>query len=259
MKRFFIALAVLMLPFAAGAQEFAGRASVGVDYKVFKGFHIGAEQEFRTNDSFSGVGSLRTTLSLSYKPVKYVKFGLGYTFIEPWKVEKELSDGSLYTGFWAPKHRFTADVTGILRLGMFQLSLKERAQLTHNGDSEMNTYQNPRNLVQLKSRAAVKYKGWRVVEPSAAFELRTCLNGAWGTVEGNKFILDGYNHIYNDRYRVNLEADIKLSKHHTLTPYVLLDYISEYEIDTTKKGKFKSAAYTDVFRTSLGIAYVFDF
>lgn len=259
MKRFLILLAVLLLPFAAGAQEFAGRASVGVDYKVFKGFHLGAEQEFRTNDSFSGVGSLRTSVSVSYKPVKYVKFGLGYTFIEPWKVDKELSDGTLYTGFWAPKHRLSADVAGNIRLGYVQLSLKEKVQMTHNGDSNMNTYQAPRNLVQLKSRFTVKYKGWRAVEPLAAFELRTCLNGAWGSVSDNKFVLEGYNHIYNDRYRVNLEADIKLGKHHTLTPYVLLDYITEYEIDTTKKGKFKSAAYTDVFRTSLGIAYVFDF
>ena len=91
-------LTALLLPMAAQAQIIGGRASVGVDYKIAKGLHITAEEEIRSADSFSSLGSLRTTLGLTYKPAKFLKVGVGYTLINPWKVDKELDDGTLYTG-----------------------------------------------------------------------------------------------------------------------------------------------------------------
>ena len=264
-------LTALLLPMAAQAQIIGGRASVGVDYKIAKGLHITAEEEVRTADNFSALGSTRTTLGLTYKPVKFLKLGAGYTLINPWKVDKELDDGTLYSGFWAPRHRFYGDVRGALNLGDFQFFIKERLQLTHNGDSGMNVYQNPRNALALKSRIGVKYKGWKVVEPSAYFELRTQLNGAWGTTSGSQqtnksgrtyyaFTPGGYTHVYNDRYRGCIELDWNISKRHTLSPYVLLDAGSEYELDTNSEGtRLFSAGYSKYFRVSLGVGYVFSF
>lgn len=264
-------LTALLLPMSAQAQIIGGRASVGVDYKIAKGLHITAEEEVRTADNFSALGSTRTTLGLTYKPAKFLKVGVGYTLINPWKVDKELDDGTLYTGFWAPRHRFYGDVRGALNLGAFQFFVKERLQLTHNGDSGMNVYQNPRNAVALKSRIGVKYKGWGAVEPSAYFEVRTQLNGAWGTTSGSQqtnnsgrtyyaFTPGGYTHVYNDRYRGFFGLDWNITKRHTLSPYVLLDYVSEYEIDTNSKGtRLFSAGYSNYFRVSLGVGYVFSF
>lgn len=271
MKKIVIGLVALLLPFWAQAQvssAVAGRASVGVDYKLTKGLHLTAEEEIRAGEDFSALGSLRTTVGVSYKPLKFLKFGVGYTFISPYKVNKKLDDETTYTGFWKPKHRLMADVTGILRLGDFQLSLKERLQLTHNSDPSLNVYQEAPNLLALKSRLAVKYKGLKWLEPSFSLEARTQLNGAWGSYktvieDGETYMAytpAGYTHAYNDRYRANLSLDFLLGKHHTLTPYVLFDFYHEYEIDTNKKGtKLKSFGYQDSFLTSLGLSYVFSF
>lgn len=277
MKKLALSVLALLAGIMAQAQSasFAGRASVEADYKIVKGLHLSVGEEIRSNDNFSALGSLRTTVGLSYKPIKYLKVGVGYTLINPWKNGKEieLADESTakYYGFWAPKHRFFADVTGIVRWGDVQFSLRERVQMDHNADSDMNIYQDPRNKVALRSRLGVKYKGWNVVEPYANFEIRTQLNGAWGSTYGNPktkkdgttyydYTPAGYTHVYNDRYRGELGVELNLGKRHTLNPYLLLDYLSEYEIDTNKKGtRLFSAAYSNSFRVSLGVGYTFNF
>lgn len=263
MKKLALILALLM-PAAAFAQtvNFAGRASVGADYKIVKGLHIAVEEELRAGDGFSSLGSVRSTAQITYKPLKFVKLGAGYTLINSWS--------SSDNAFKSPRHRFFLDVSGNLRLGDVQFSLKERLQFTHRTGS-YNVYQNTPNALALKTRLGVKYKGWKKVEPHLYYEIRTALNDPWGTISGSALIDDdgntyyaytpaGYTHVYNNRYRGNIGLDWKLSKHHELSPYILLDYCSEYELDTNKAGtKFYSAAYDNVFRVSLGLGYVFKF
>ncbi|MBR1569219.1 MAG: DUF2490 domain-containing protein [Bacteroidales bacterium] len=272
MKRTFLMLA-LLLPALGYAQsvELGGRASIGLDYKISKGFHVTLEQEIRADENFSSLNRLQTTLGVTYKPVSWLKLGVGYAYISPYKVGKELDDGTSYTGFWNPRHRGYADVTGYYRLGDFQFSLRERLQYTYNSDASMNIYQNNPNAWALKSRVGVKYKGWKKVEPSLSFEVRTALNDPWGYTSGSEqtnksgktylaYTHTGYTHVYNNRYRVNLGADISLTKHHTLKPYVLLDSCGDYEIDTNGDGtRLFSAGYNDTFKASVGIGYVYSF
>ena len=271
------ALWVLLSAFpapSAWGQTFSGRASVGTDYKIRKGLHLSAEEEIRMADDFSALGSMRTTLALSYKPVKFLKLGVGGVVINPYKVEKTLETETgdvLYTGFWSPRYRLFGDVSGSLRWGDVQFSLKERLQLTHNSDAGMNVYQNPRNALALKSRVGLKYKRWKQVEPSLSFEIRTALNGPWGTTSGSlqttesgktyyEYTPAGYTHVYINRYRGELSVDIKPHKHHTLSPYLLVDYCSDYKLDTNGAGtRFYSAAYTDNLVLTLGLSYVFSF
>ena len=263
MKKLILFAALAVLPFAAGAQDavFAGRASVGADYKIVKGLHAAFEEELRTEDSFDGIKSLRHTLEMSWKPLSFLKVGAGYTLITP-------------IGENDPRHRVYADLAGSYSLGDFQFSLKERFQLTNRPDTSMNIYQNPRNAMALKSRFTVKYKRFKHVEPYAAFEIRTFLNGAWGSTSGalqttNKTRRDyydytpgGYTHIYNNRYRIVAGVDVRLAKHHWLTPYVLMDKCSDYEIDTNKEGTrlfVDTTHWVDTYRASLGLSYVYKF
>ncbi|MBR4735279.1 MAG: DUF2490 domain-containing protein [Bacteroidales bacterium] len=267
MKKIVLALA-LLVPAVSFGQSFStgGRAAVGVDYKVSKGFHIEAEEEVRTADSFAGLGSLRTTLGISYKPLNFLKVGAGYTLINPYKIGKELDDDVLYTGFWAPRHRFFADVTGTLKLGKFNLSLRERFQFTHNADNDLNVYQSTRNALALKSRIGVKYKGWRYVEPSLSFEARAALNDPWGYTSGSAqttsdtkrefytYTHTGYTHAYFDRLRLNLGVDITPSKYHTFGPYILLDYNMDYNIDTNGPDKWATKGVR-IFTDNTGWVY----
>ena len=209
----------------------------------------------------------------------FLKVGVGYTLINPYKINKELDNDALYTGFWAPQHRLTADVTGTLKAGKFSFSLRERLQFTHNTYDALNEYQSTRNALALKSRIGVKYKG-KYVDPSLSFEVRAALNDPWGTVSGNAqttndtkreyytYTHTGYTHAYINRLRLNLGADILLSKSHTLTPYVLFDYCMDYEIDTNGADKWAEKGvriFTDstgwVYSTALilGLKYTFSF
>jgi len=272
MKRIALLLA-LMVPALGYAQdvEMGGRASIGVDYKIKKGFHLTVEEELRADSNFSELNRLQTTIGLTYKPVTWLKLGVGYALINPYKTNKELDDETYYTGFWAPRHRVFADATGYLTFGSFQFSLRERLQFTHNAYEDLNVYQTTRNALALKSRVGVKYKGWKMFQPSASLEIRTALNDPWGTMSGSQqtnnsgktyyaYTHTGYTHIYNNRYRVNIGADIKLTKQHVLEPYILLDSCSDYEIDTNSSGtRLFSAAYNDYFVVSIGLGYTFNF
>lgn len=262
MKRIVILLA-LLLPAAAWAQtttEFGARASVEANWKIRKGFHLYLEEELRT--SGTSLDNIRTSLGLTYKPVKWLKMGVGYTLINPYSASN--------TAFKAPRHRFFADVAGSLTAGNFQFTLKERFQLTHRTGS-FNTYQTTPNAMALKSKFTVKYKGWYVAQPYLSFELRTALNDPWGTAgttqqwnKSGKMYYDythtGYTHVYNNRYRGEAGVEIEFNKMHSLKPYVLVDYMTDYEIDTNSDGtRLFSAAYVNSLKVSLGLSYVFSF
>ena len=281
MKKIALILA-LMAPIAAFGQTFStgARASIGVDYKIKKGLHIEAREEVRAADIFAGLNSLRTTIGVTYKPLDFLKVGVGYTLINPYKINKDLGDDNLYTGFWPPKHRLTADITGTLKAGKFNFTLRESLQFTHNADDGLNVYQSTRNALALKSRIGVKYKGFKYVDPSLSFEVKAALNDPWGVTSGTAqttsetkreyytYTHTGYTHAYINRLRLNLGADILLGKSHTLSPYVLFDYYMDYNIDTNGADKWAEKGvriFTDstgwVYSTGLilGLKYTFSF
>ena len=263
MKRIVILLA-LLLPAGAWAQtttEFGARASVEANLKISKGFHLYVEEELRTNTT--SLDNIRTTVGLTYKPAKWFKMGVGYTLINPYSASN--------TAFKAPRHRFFADVAGSLNAGDFQFTLKERFQYTHRCGT-FNVYQNTPNAMALKSKFTVKYKGWYVPQPYLSFEMRTVLNDPWGTAgttqqwnkSGTKTYYDythtGYTHVYNNRYRAEAGVELEFNKSHSLKPYVLVDFNSDYEIDTNAEGtRVFSAAYVNSIKVSLGLSYVFSF
>lgn len=260
MKRIALIVALLM-PVASFAQsnDFGVRASVGADYKIQKGLHLSVDEEIRVYD---GLDRLQTTLGLSYKPWKFLKIGTAYSLINPYK--KSLSE------FAASRHRLNLYAAGYYTIGDFTFSLKETAVYTHRTGS-FNKYQATPDAFALKSRIGAKYKGAGIFRPGLSFEMRTQLNGPWGESFGNQetnkegrsyyqYRHDGYSHVYNDRYRLSATGDIRLSAHHTLTPYLMVDFCGEYEIDTNNSGdRIFSSGYADYSRVTVGINYVFSF
>ena len=259
----FLCLAAV-LPFAAGAQtvETGVYSSLGVEYKIAKGLHLTAEEEVRVENNCTSLSSLRTTLGLTYKPSKYVKLGLGYTLINSYSASAQ--------AFKAPRHRAFVEATGYLPAGNFQFSLKEKLQLTHR-TGEFNVYQTTPNQLALKSKLGLKYKGWNHFEPGVSAELRVALNnptlgtlGATGITNSGKTYYEytpaGYGTADLDRLRLNFSGEIKFNKHHSLTPYLLVDFCSEYEIDTNAEGtRLFSAAYNKYTFLCPGLSYVFSF
>lgn len=259
-----IALA-LLLPLAAAGQtmtEGGARASAGVEVKIKNGLYLSVEEEVRMDGVFKSLGRLQTNVELEYKPVKWMKLGVGYILINPYS----------YTnlGFKTPRHRFLLDAGAHYNHSGFSFSIKERLQLTHRTGA-FNAYQTTPNKVELKSRLGVEYKGWSYFEPGVFLEMRTALNDPWGEVSGPmtykedgttyyNYTHTGYTHVYNNRYRAIFRTDIKLSTHHVLRPYALIDYITDYMIDTNSEGtRLFLAEYDGHFKISIGISYTFKF
>lgn len=263
MMKKLVYLLALLLPLGAAAQTQSGaRASIAADWKIRKGLHLTVEEEIRMDGVFQSLGRLQTTIGLEYKVSNYFRLGAGYVLINPY------SASNLY--FKEPRHRFYVDGKVHYNLNGFDFSLRERVQLTHR-TGDFNAFQSTPNLVGLKTRLGVSYKGWTYFEPGVFFEMRTQLNAPWGSISGSlqtksdgttyyAYTPAGYTHTYNDRYRGIIRTDIKFNKHHVLRPYVLLDYISEYDIDTNSEGtRLFSAAYNNYFKVTIGVGYTFKF
>jgi len=264
MKKLVLTLA-LLLPLAAAAQtDFGGgvRLSVAADYKITKGLHVNVEEEMRIGGAFQALNRLQTTVGVDYKPVKFLKIGVGYSLINPYD--------DVQRSFKPLRHRVFTDVTGHYTWNDFSFSLRERVQYTHRTGT-FNVYQNTPDAFALKSRLGVEYKGWDYFEPGVFFEIRTQLNAPWGETVGSLQTKDdgttyynykptGYRHVYNDRYRLIFRTDIKLSEHHVLKPYALVDFYSPYVIDTNAEGtRLFSAAYVNRVNVSVGVHYTFKF
>ena len=271
----FIFILLAAIPFGTRAQtdadldpEFGGRLSIGLDKKIVKGLHLSLEEELRWDNNFSNFNRLHTTAALQYKVLPYLKVGVGYALINPYS--------SSNNAFKDTRHRFMLDATGTVKFGLWQLSLKERFQITHR-TGDFNIYQNPTNLMALKSRLTLKYKGLQRWTPYAYVELRNTLNapvinalynstyGVYMTYSGSStgeagWFLDGFSGCYINRLRGSLGADYKINRHNTLNLYILLDYVSDKVVDANAEGtKLKSYTHEHGFVGQIGAAYEYSF
>ena len=264
----------LVLPMMAFAQtdvaldpEFGGRLSVGADWKITKGLHLSLEEEARFDNNFGSFDRLQTTVGINYKVHPNIKLGLGYALINGYGANSE--------SFKNPRHRFMADATGTLHLGNWNLSLKERFQVTRR-TGDFNVYQNPQNALTLKSRLKAQYKGFGMVQPYAYFEVRNYLNAPVieAAYDGTIYVtlddysetgeagwfLTGFNGGYVNRLRGSLGVDVRLDKRNTLNFYFLGDYVMDKEVDANAEGtKLKSYTKETGFRGWIGAGYEFAF
>ena len=260
----------LLFPLLATAQtdnaldpEFGGRLSFTLDKKIVRRLHVSLEEEVRFDNNFGAFDRLQSTLSLNYKIHPNIKIGAGYALINGYSTSAK--------AFKNARHRFMIDVKGTLKYGSWNLSLKERMQLTHR-TGDYNVYQNPANALMLKSRLTAKYLGFGKVEPYAYFELRNYLNAPvintaydginYGTVDGlvqegdPGWFLVGFNGCYVNRYRGSVGEDIKLNRNSTLNIYLIVDYCIDKEVDANAEGTIlKSYTKETGFRGWVGADY----
>lgn len=283
MKRIFTLAAaafLLAVPQMAKAQiaedfesDFRGRISAEVDYKIVSGLHLSVSEEARFDNNFKSFDRLMTSAYLSYKPIKYLKIGAGYTFMSMLDTDEQGNS-------WDLRHRAYADVTGMYKVSGWKFSLRERYQMTAR-TGEFNHFQNPAIEHVLRSRAKVSYEFRNVpLEPYAAFEARLLFNGinteslartnAEASAEG---YAPKFDQTYFNRYRTQIGLQYTISSHHAFDFYVLGDCWNQTSVDTNAAGKLKKiqvqedgkyvtkeAIYTGKgFNTSIGVGYVFSF
>ncbi len=260
------------MPYYASAQtetvldpEVGLRVSLGMDKKIVKGLHVTLEEEMRLDDNFTDFNRLQTTIGLRYKFNSYFRMGISYAMINPYNSSDES---------FSFRHRLMLDATGTLKLGRWNLSLKERFQWTYRAGN-INVYQNPRNMLALKSRLALKYKGSKVVAPYAYIEMRNVLNAPVvsayydgtnyltedGSASGDPgWFLSGYKGGYVNRLRGAIGVEVTVKKHNVLDFYFLSDYVRDKVLDANSEGtKLKYFAFKKGYVGWLGASYTFKF
>ncbi len=247
--------------------EFGARLSVRADKRITKGLHVSLEEEVRFDNNFGNFDRLQTTTGIEYKVHPNIKLGLGYALINGY--------GNKSESFKAPRHRLMADATGTLHLGAWNLSLKERFQVTRR-TGDFNVYQNPKNALSLKSRLMAKHKGFGKMQPYAYFEVRNDLNapvivadfdgGVYATLDDHSetgeagWFLEGFNGCYVNRLRSALGTEIRLDRRNTLNIHFLCDYVMDKKVDANAEGtKLKSYTKGTGFRGWIGAGYEFAF
>ena len=247
--------------------EFGLRGTVSVDKKVRKGLHVYLEEEVRIDNNFTKFDRLKTTLGVKYKIHPNIKVGMGYSLINGYSSEA--------SSFKNARHRLMVDVTGTLFLGDFNLSLKERFQVTRR-TGDFNVYQNPRNTLDLKSRLTLKYKGFFHMDPYAFVEVRNRLNApvveaaydgtTYYTLDGYSdtgepgWFLKGFNGSYVSRLRSSVGFDLKFNQHHSVNVYYIFDYVIDKVVDANSEGtQLKSFVINMNWCGWIGAEYKFSF
>ena len=261
------------LPMTARAQtdvaldpEFGSRVSLSVDKVIIKGLHVNLNEEVRFDQNFGAFDRLQSTLGVSYKVHDNIKVGVGYSLINGYSTSTK--------AFKNARHRFMADVTGTLHLNGWNISLRERFQLTRR-TGDFNPYQNPQNALMLKTRLMVKFKDdtWR---PYAYAEMRNFLNAPVieAAYDGSTYVtlddhsevgeagwfLKGFNGSYINRWRGCIGLDFKIDQHNLINACLVADYVINKNVDANSGGtKLKSYTLEKGFMGWMGIGYEYSF
>lgn len=134
-------IALSIVPMAVSAQsDFGIWTSIGAEKKINKKWSVGLEGEWRTRNNLHTNDRWSVGVDGTYKPLKWLKFGAGYTLIYN-NIEKityhddadEIGQANYgkpnkRANYWGVRHRFHVEATGDVDLGRFNLSLRERWQ-----------------------------------------------------------------------------------------------------------------------------------
>jgi len=266
MNHKFVLLSLLCLSFhlASLAQsettvndtEFKARASLGIDWKIKKSLHAEAGYELRSSGSLSGIERHQLNAGIRYSPVSHLDIGCGYYFVGHFDGDKNFK----------PRHRFYADITGSYKFGGWKLSLRERVQMTHKS-YESNEFQQTPNLVELKSRLKLAYKGFTHLEPYVFAELRNCFNGPSFSADYDEttgkysnYVFMGYTDTYINRIRAALGIEWNIDSRNCIDIKALADFCRGKSIDTDAEGtKLKSFTWEKSTNVVLSLGYIFSF
>ncbi len=147
-----LALGLCLMPALAQSDDFGLWTSLGAQKDINKKWSVGLGTECRFENNVSTVNRAGFDFGITYKPFKFLRFGIGYVYmrdrypaetnINYSSVENEDDDGNVYyteeqngynqnASFRRDKNRVFFQATGRYKLGRFTLSLRERLQYTH--------------------------------------------------------------------------------------------------------------------------------
>ena len=235
-------------PGIVNTNDFRGRVEGSFEWEPIKDLSLEAGVQLRLNNDLGSVDCFHTSLGAEYEVCKYLDLGIDYILINGYDGAKSSWD--------KPRHRLNANVTGSVKLGRIELSLRERLQTTFRTDS-VNRYEKADPEMILRSRLSatynIRHSRWA---PYVLFELHNTLNAPGVVNNYKKEVLTTDNYI--TRYRAGVGVKFRANRNHRLDFYYYFDYDSSYNIDYKgNSGKLKGYLLENEMRHIFGISYKF--
>ena len=248
-------LVTMMLPMNMFAQkdDFGMWFTVGAEKKINTKWSVGVEAEYRTRNKVKTPERWSFGVDGSYKITPWLKASAGYVLLndynekntyyddpeEDYDVDYDENGNEIlipygYTGkvkkaskYWGLRHRVNLSLTGTLKLGRFDISLRERWQYTYRPEKTVSsrtkyTYLTDGTLSgtsEDNEQKTYKGKGKSVLRSRLAvgYDIPNCKVDPHASAEA-------YNSWSIEKIRYIVGADWKLNKKHVFT----LDYRYQY-------------------------------
>lgn len=220
MKHFLLTAILALTALAAQSQTLL----VGADAskKLPANFSLGIGLEYRTHQWFKNTDQWNAEISASYKPLKPLKIGLGYKFMQTRSQAGATKKGKEYPAYWNNKHRISIGLTGEWKpVSGLALSLRERYQYTYRPSflipfknvSDGNRTIDSKSKHILRSRLQAEYKPFKKCRftPFASFELYTLLSDVNHTEHTSAHAK------FADKYRATAGCEFKINKQNNIS------------------------------------------
>lgn len=187
-------------------------------YNITKKLRAEVEAEHRSaTDLYKGTSRWSVGAGLSYKCTSWLKADAAYKFLNDHEEEEITKKGNRIPAYWQPGHRGQVSLTGSMKLGHFEVSLREAYQYTHRAGQVVPKYDavtgkqkkdeiiEEENTHYLRSRLEVEYSISKKcpVTPFAHVEMYSDLTGGMKT----------------KKIRYTAGAEYDLNKHNSFNLY----------------------------------------
>lgn len=221
MKRFLLLIATVMVAYIAKAQlpstpietsdsDLQARVKAAIEFPLGDKVSLTWGEQLRLKNMLGDVDKVLSSLTLDYEPWRFLEVGTEYAFVNERKGAED----------WRIKHRINFNVTGKLKVGRFDLSLRERVRFVVRS-YKTNLYETPDPFTTLRTRLKAAYNTPTRWKPYAYVELYTTLNAPKVTANYLNFPLERDNYI--NRVRLVFGSEIKLSDKHKMDLHYMLN------------------------------------
>lgn len=200
----------------SSSSDLQARFKAAIEIPLGDKWSIQWGEQIRAKDSFGTIDKILSSLTLDYEPWKWLEVGGEYAFVN----EKKGA------GDWRIKHRINFNATGKLKVGRFDLSLRERIRLVERG-YQTNEYETPDPFTTLRTRLKVAYNTPTRWKPYAYAELYTTLNAP--KVVSNFLTEEWERDNYINRVRLVVGSELKLSAKQKMDLHYMLNLNRSYK------------------------------
>lgn len=223
MKRLRLALCALLMVGATTVSRAADADNAQLwltaegRYNITKALRASVEMEHRSqSDLFKATSRWSAGAGVSYKVNGWLRTGVNYKFLYNREGDETTKKGNYIPAYWQSGHRIQLSATGSMKLGKFELSLREVYQNTFypgqsvpkldaDGDRKKDEVIADESKQYLRSRIEAEYVHGKkaLVTPYATVELYSNLDEAMAT----------------SKVRYTGGASFRINKHNSVATY----------------------------------------